>query len=525
MLRAPILIAFAVGFWALAGQFIVNRIIFFYIANSEYTAASIIALHLAGFWLGATVSRRFLPSVSVLLASTFALTALAELVTWRLGTIVLGLPLTVAVAALFGLGLAALAGALVVRLMQHPDSGRAQHVLIADTAGSVAGALLGGFWLLPVLGIHAGFFVLLGVQGSVWLASVLNVRSLPRAALPASAVLLVLGSSLLLPPATALTPHVLAVEGMPVETKMAATDKILFSHRSPYGLVSVIQSGGNRLLNIDGRPLCMTGPKWGNERSVDPSAWAVGEWPAERAGKGEAARLANIGLGCGMTMAALLGSAHQSAILDVIEINPAVVKAQLQFEDALPFGQRDRRVRMLVRDGFRHFAEYVGQPYDVVAVDVAWMQNMNATHLFSVEMYRNIRRHLKAEGILAVWIEEASPFTPTAMIIHRTLKEVFPNVVADVTKGAVVLYASASRPDMINDLDQLSAVATEWLADASPLAPVNRLGDLAMNRTKFGAWGDSTWERLREKYAVMREMAWDAVDGTIENIDDNIIVP
>jgi hypothetical protein len=141
-------------------------------------------------------------------------------------------------------------------------------------------------------------------------------------------------------------------------------------------------------------------------------------------------------------------------------------------------------------------------------------------------MYRNIRRHLNADGILGVWIEESSPFSPTSLIIYRTLKEVFPYVVADTSKGAVVLYASPSRTDMANDLDPLSAAASEWLAEASALAPLNRLDNLVMNRTKFAAWGDSTWERLREKYAVMRATAWDTNDShPPEETDDNITIP
>jgi hypothetical protein len=39
---------------------------------------------------------------------------------------------------------------------------------------------------------------------------------------------------------------------------------------------------------------------------------------------------------------------------------------------------------------------------------------------------------------------------------------------------------------------------------ASREAPINRLDDLAMNRHKFTLWGDSTFERLRERYDQMR---------------------
>lgn len=526
VMRLPIFIAFAVGFWALAGQFIVNRIIFFYIANSEYTAASIIALHLTGFLLGGALARRMRPSLTILVTATFVLTWLAEVVTWRLGAVMLGLPLTVGVAAAFGLGLAALAGAIILRLMHGANDCDGQRIIIADSAGSVAGAAVGGFYLLPQFGVQASFEVILLTQAMVLLAIVVQSGSPVRTASCVAFILIGLGLSAGLPSAVSLAPHVISVEGMPIEAKTNEADKLLFNARSPYGLISVIDTKDRRKLNIDGRPLCMTGAIWNNERRVDMSAWSVGEWPAALAGSGEGARLANIGLGCGMTMAALLETARASATLDVIELNPEMPQAQRVFDDALPYNQDDPRFRLIISDGFRYFAELQGEPYDVVAIDVAWMQNMNATHLFSLEMYRNIRRHLKDEGILGVWIEESSPFSPTSLIIYRTLREVFPYVVADASKGAVVLYASASRTDMANDLDTLSAAASEWLAEASALAPINRLDNLVMNRTKFASWGDSTWERLREKYAVMRATTWETTNShPPEETDDDITIP
>lgn len=526
MLRPPILTAFAVGFWALAGQFIVNRITFFYIANSEYTAAFIISLHLAGFLLGAAFARRVRTSVSLLVATTVVLTFLTEIITWRLGAVVLGLPLTVAAAAAFGFALAALAGAVIMRLMHGGDDRCGQRIIIADSAGSVAGAVAGGFYLLPQWGLQASFVAILFIQSMALLAIVVRFRSPVRAAVSVVFILVVLGASTVPPSAVSHAPRVIEVEGMPIEAKTDDADKLLFSARSPYGLISVIDTEDRRQMNIDGRPLCMTEPRPSPVRIRGLSEWAVGEWPTRLAGSGEGARLATIGLGCGVTMAALLGTAQMSARLDVIELNPEMPRAQRVFDDALPRNQDDPRFRLIMSDGFRYFAEYQGKPYDVVAIDVAWMQNMNATHLFSVEMYRNIRRHLNANGILGVWIEEASPFSPTSLIIYRTLKEVFPYVVADASKGAVVLYASPSRTDMANDLDPLSASASEWMSEASALAPVNRLDNLVMNRTKFAAWGDSTWERLRDKYAVMRATAWETTNShSSEETDDDITIP
>ena len=235
-------LAFAAGFWALAGQFVVNRIVFFYIANSEYTAASIIALHLGGFWFGATIARHQTFSTSNLILATLLATATAELLTWRLGAVVFGLPITVALAAVYGLVLAALSGALIIGLMH--DTKQSQRVIIADTAGSVVGAIAGGFFLLPLLGIHASFSLLLLVQGMVWLLHRFS-RPLARMqkAIMVAACARVLALQAWLPTAVSHAPHAIAVDGMPVEEKLSADNTLRFSARAPYGLISVIEMG------------------------------------------------------------------------------------------------------------------------------------------------------------------------------------------------------------------------------------------------------------------------------------------
>ena len=127
-------------------------------------------------------------------------------------------------------------------------------------------------------------------------------------------------------------------------------------------------------------------------------------------------------------------------------------------------------MNLIIEDGFTYFADLPPNViYDAVAIDVAWMSNMNATHLFSKEMYENIARHM--------------------------------------TDRAVLFYAAkAAAPDLVSMLPEQSAWVTTWVNRDSRDAPVNRLDDLAMNRHKFTLLGDSTFERLREKYAQLREM-------------------
>lgn len=501
-MRPDIVLAFAVGAWSLLGQFIFNRIIFFYVANSEYTAASIITLHLAGFWLGATWARKRRLGIRKLLAGAAAITLLAEILVWRMGILWFSLPVLIALTAIGGISLATMSGATITRLMRSAANDHAQRVFMADTAGSVLGALVGGFWLIPHLGIAAAFHGLLLAQ-VVALAAIMKPRR-AGTAIAAAGMLMVLFLQAT-GPALASKPQVIAVEGMPIAEKGDSTS-LVYSHRSPYGLISVTGTPEDLVLNIDSRPLCAA--QKGTVR--DHSAWDLGELPVKMLVPSSARtnlRAANVGLGCGITLAALLTNLSAESRVDVIELNPMMPAAQKTFWPLLPKNPSDPRVAITIDDGFRYFAERnpTLPKYDAVAMDVAWMQNMNATHLFSVEMYRNIRRNLADDGVLSVWIEEGNPFSKVSLISYRTLSQVFPHVQVSVSSGVVVFYASPTRDDLGNFLTDDDNRVTGWVREVSERMPVNRLDDLAMNRAKFTASGDSTWERLQQRYAWMRD--------------------
>ncbi|MBS0232528.1 MAG: hypothetical protein JSR99_03470 [Proteobacteria bacterium] len=505
-MNPAVLLAFAVGAWSLLGQFIFNRIIFFYVANSEYTAASIITLHLAGFWLGATLARKYNPEIWPLLLVSALITMLAEVLVWRMGIVWFSLPMIIGMTAVCGIALATASGGIITRLMGKGSGAgqtdHAQHVFMADTAGSVLGALMGGFWLIPHLGIEMAFHALL-------LAQVMALAAWRRG--PFGVAVGIAGVAMVLAlqatvPALAERHQVIAVEGMPIASK-GVSDTLVYSKRSPYGLISVTGKPDFLTLNIDSRGLC--GVRKG--KFTEASEWQMGALPVKMIDTTHSKpplRAANIGLGCGMTAAALLDGLSDASHLDVVELNPEMTAAQRTFWPLLPKNPGDPRARIHIADGFGYFAQRkANEPkYDIIALDVAWMQNMNATHLFSEEMYRNLRRNMADDGVLSVWIEESSPFSKVSLISFRTLKAVFANVFVSRVGGVVVFYASPTRGDLANYLTEVDAQLTDWVSEASADAPVNRLGDLAMNRAKFTTSGDSTWEKLQSKYSEMRRV-------------------
>lgn len=503
-----ILLAILVGFWSLCGQFILNRIIFFYVANSEYAAASIISLHLLGFLLGSLAARCVHLSLPVLTAASLAVTVLAQMFLWTWGVAVFGLIATLCMALTFALLLAFFSGFLVVRLMEdRPPGTSPTPIIVADSAGSVLGAMVGGFILVPKFGLQASFALMMILQASALL--LLTHRQWKQFSV--SAVAACLAGILMFPGVlqSRTNEAVLAVEGLPLQLK---TDefKLLSERRSPFGILSVLSDPeGKRELRIDNRLLC--GVFKESAANTALSEWIVGQVPARLSLSAVVApykpRIAVIGLGCGMTLAAVLEELPtDGVIIDMLELNPEMEETQKAFRDYLPHDPDDPRVNMIVRDGFAHFADLpADRIYDAVVIDVAWMSNMNATHLFSKEMYENVAKHMTGRAVLGVWSEETSPFSQVSLILYRTLKSVFPEVRVDASHGVVLFYAAkVSSPPLVEALSEKSADLTRWVDEASLEAPINRLDDLAMNRHKFTLWGDSTFERVRERYAGLK---------------------
>lgn len=496
---SPVFLALLVGIWSLLGQFIFNRIIFFYIANSEYTAASIIGIHLAGFWIGTLLSRNRSFSIPILITLSFGATFLARLVSWQIGAAWLGLEFTVVSAVLSAMLMAVISGAIVVRLMDQAK-GQEKKIVIADSAGSVLGAFTGGFVLVPVFGLGVTFSAVLLLQCAALMISMANTGWHIKLLIALAVVMSVIP---VFGPFRSENVSMAYVDQMPINTMSRGPVDVLFEERSPYGVVSVIgkKKPPARVMYIDNRALCSTSPR----KEEQDSEWAVGSSAVrmipDKAQKD--LRALTIGLGCGTTLAAVLSELDGGDTVDVVEINPAIVKGQKLFQSPERRGPDSNNVKIMIEDGFNYVARWKDQSrYDAIVIDLAWMHNMNATHLFSQEMYENAANYLAEGGMLAIWSEETNPFSPVSLIIYRTLKEAFRTVVVDTSTNVMLFYANNSGEDLLGYMTEDVQRTNKWIVEAARQSPINRLDNLVMNRFKFTSFGDSTWERLSDKYSA-----------------------
>lgn len=486
------ILAFLSGIASLLMQLSLSRIIFFYVANSEYNTALVVSAHLSGFLLGALLKRNWLSGITI--AHALLAILLLNLVVIIFGfiapvsflppvnTIIVLTVTLLLIAVMFGLIIASL-------LLENKSSKMATDIVVADTLGSAIGALLVGFILLPIFGIifslWSGILIIIGMLFIV-LSSGKKIFSAFIAG--TSVILLVVVSYY----AFYSSSQLLRVAGLPLPFKLE-THKIIAEKSTPFGELSIVAMHKNEEvtalnLMIGNRALCTVGGK--REKQTFGSEWFLAEKPIPMIRQyGLPNRVAVVGLGCGITLSSVLDGLPQNGTVDVIEINPAMPEMTRKFNDWNGDVLSDPRVNLNIEDGFTFFMGRESKPdYGLVLIDLAWMQNHNSSHLFSQEFYQSVKKSMAPNGVVAVWTEEYTP-TQTLAVMYKTLKSVFRDVVVNGDRGYFILFAT-DHPTMLYDHKFPGQKnETYWAQLASESVEINRLDNLVLNRTKFTLFG------------------------------------
>ncbi len=117
----------------------------------------------------------------------------------------------------------------------------------------------------------------------------------------------------------------------------------------------------------------------------------------------DSAIVANIGFGSGLTTHTLLGSPRVK-VVDSIEIERMMIEGARLFHPRNRRAYEDARSHIHIDDAKTFFAAR-GQRYDVIVSEPSnpWVSGVST--LFSEEFYRQVRRHLKDDGLLVQWVQ------------------------------------------------------------------------------------------------------------------------
>lgn len=290
-----------------------------------------------------------------------------------------------------------------------------------NTAGAVAGVILGGLVLVPALGVHGslkvGVTASLVTAAALWMVGGGRGRTLRVGAAAGAAALVAL-----LPPWDArvmsAAPAVYAKsflgEGGRSFRERVAEEAVLFYRDGKSGSVAVTRFGSRTLLRINGKIDASTGSDMPTQLLAAHLPLLVHPDPRH---------VFVLGLGSGVTAAAVL--AHPVERVEVLELEPAVIEASRFFAAAQGRSLADPRLRLVVGDG-RSFLRAVPPPYDVIISEPSnpWIQGMAG--LFSVEFFTQARERLRPGGVMLQWVQTYNLAPEDLRMVVATFRSVFP---------------------------------------------------------------------------------------------------
>ncbi|RIL07421.1 MAG: hypothetical protein DCC71_03075 [Proteobacteria bacterium] len=360
-------------------------------------------------------------------------------------------------------------------------AGRAGHVLgrlvVANTAGAIAGALAAPYLLLPIAGLWPAFAalsLLYGI-GAVFVPEV-SLRWRVRRDL-----VLVMGwMAVWLRASPLAVPPVALAEG----------EELIAAAATPAAVVAVVAKDGERLIRIDSHyALGGTAERVHHERQSHlPLVLAP-----------HARRVAYVGSATGISAGGAL--AHPIESLHLVELVPGVADAaRTFFRDANRGVYEDPRTHVVVDDA-RNFLRWTGARFDVVVADLFVPWQAGAGSLYTREHFQAVREHLLENGLFCQWLPLYQLAQPELESIVATFQEVFPRsaVFRGDFYGRFPIAALVGWPGEVATPDAIAAatvrlaaagVADRWVADpagpwalyAGPLMPlVRELADVPRN--------------------------------------------
>jgi spermidine synthase len=423
------------GLMSLALEIVWFRMLVTLLRPTAYAFTIMLAAVLSGIALGSAVAAPLLargrPWLQILtvvqllisIASVLSFNALGGLdtVARRLGPVLTGvgldpyvvpiviaslvamLPTTVLLGFAFPVGLSLWAGG------SNDSSRRIGAFYSLNVCGAIAGSILGGFILLPMLGSRGS---LIATAGLALLSSVLLALSQWRLRPNFAGFMAIVG------PITFAMAALNAVDPFSIARSGGSGERVMWREEGVQTTVAVHELGQgsrtNRIMYLDGM-----------HQASDYNRMAfvhhrIGAMPVLLHPHPENALV--VGLGGGATAGAV--ARYPGLTVDVVELSSAVVNGASFFRH-INFDLLQRpNVQLRVDDG-RNYLLTTRKRYDIVTADIILPRHAGAGALYSREYFQLVRDALSPGGLVLQW--NGAEGDTTYRMILRTFMSVFPH--------------------------------------------------------------------------------------------------
>jgi len=427
--------AFAAGTSLLALEVVWFRFLLLTVTGTTLAFAVMLAIVLGGIGLGGLIGARWLarrgdafrhaPLIALLAGAACVLTyacfdalpnsfgSRSALTAWE--TLEVALPLMLPTSLLSGVLFTLLGEGLHEDIASAPRC--AGLLAFANTTGAMLGSLLGGFVLLPKIGIETSLALLAASYG---VTAALALRSWPRTrvagiALATAAAAFTLGLALF--PRGAMETRFLAhpasrfLQWETVLVRETLTETLSYLRRDLFG-----EPYAWRLLT-NSHSMSSTARR--DQRYMSLFV----HWPVAVHRDMRSALL--ISYGVGVTATALIETPSLETI-DVVDISAGILDTnRIIFPEPGSYPLDDPRVRVHVEDG-RHFLQTTSDRFDLITGEPPPPKLAGIVNLYTREYFSLVHDRLADEGIASYWLPTKGLFEEDAFAILRAFCDAFP---------------------------------------------------------------------------------------------------
>ncbi len=330
-------------------------------------------------------------------------------------------------------------------------------IYAVGTVGGIAGSLMAGFFILPLIGLQAGlifFSVISLICGYVALA---NSALLGKTgwAIPATAIFAVAVFV------------ALQIGGIDIGIGGKSSGKLVFVKEGVMGTVKVSE-------NVKGGPLTLMVNNYQLATSGDVAV-RFGHIPLLIRDKTDDVLL--ISLGSGIT-AGSIGAHDTVERIDCVEIVPTLLDVQPLFKKDNRNIVADKRFNISFWDG-RHYVRATKRKYDLVVSDLFQPDSAGVGSLYALEHFQNVKKILKTGGSMAQWLPLYQLSPDNLKVIMRTFAYAFEHVAVwsgDINSELpALMLLGSSDPIQINPAElakkfELEAVKVDMVEHSDPLS-------------------------------------------------------
>lgn len=341
-----------------------------------------------------------------------------------------------------------------------------------NTAGSIAGSLLGGFGLLPILTAPGAWKLAAVVLAALSLVTFLIAfRKRPAALLsPAPAAFLVIA---------ALSVVLSFSEGPTAvwrHSGIGAGRSYMLAEKTPLNQYqrwkTEIKEGIIRewdgvessvaLSNIGGISFLVNGKADGHS-IVDAGTQIMAGLIASLLHDNPKSSFV-IGLGTGST-AGWLAAVPSMERVDVAEIEPVIKKVAEVCEPVNHEAMKNPKISVIVGDG-REIIMSSARKYDIIFSEPSNPYRAGISSLFTLDFYRSVASRLNHDGIFVHWVQAYEIDADSIWTIYTTLTEVFPYVESWHTSVGDITLVASMEPFQFNIQKLRGRIAAQPYRDA-----------------------------------------------------------